>query len=193
LVSEGKTGLLFEAGNVGELADAISFLHDHPQVAAEMGMAGRDLVRQRYAPQPHYEAMARIYKSLIESKEQAAKPIAAVKPRQQVRVAFIGGRGVISKYSGIESYYEEVGPRLAAMGHDVTVYCRNYFTPMYAEYRGMRLVRLPTIRSKHLETLVHTLLSTAHVLFSNCDVVHYHTLWAQLCFHSFRDWLERRL
>ncbi len=72
-------------------------------------------------------------------------------------MAFIGGRGVISKYSGIETYYEEVGKRLVEMGHEVTVYCRNYFTPALAEHNGMRLVRLPTIRSKHLETVIHTL------------------------------------
>ena len=50
------------------------------------------------------------------------------------------------------------------MGHEVTVYCRNYFTPALAEHNGMRLVRLPTIRSKHLETVIHTLLSTVHAL-----------------------------
>ena len=91
-------------------------------------------------------------------------------------MAFIGGRGVISKYSGIETYYEEVGKRLVEMGHEVTVYCRNYFTPALAEHNGMRLVRLPTIRSKHLETVIHTLLSTAHALTQRYDVVHYHAL-----------------
>src|SRR5437870_11284234 len=40
----------------------------------------------------------------------------------------------------------------------------------------MRLVRLPTIRSKHLETVIHTFLSTLHVCFSHCDIVHYHCL-----------------
>jgi glycosyltransferase involved in cell wall biosynthesis len=40
----------------------------------------------------------------------------------------------------------------------------------------MRLVRLPTIRSKHLETVIHTFLSTLHVCFSRCDVVHYQCL-----------------
>jgi glycosyltransferase involved in cell wall biosynthesis len=40
----------------------------------------------------------------------------------------------------------------------------------------MRLVRLPTIRSKHWETVMHTILSTAHVLTQKCDVVHYHAL-----------------
>jgi glycosyltransferase involved in cell wall biosynthesis len=40
----------------------------------------------------------------------------------------------------------------------------------------MRVVRLPTIRSKHLETLIHTFLSTLHVLTQPCDIVHYHAL-----------------
>jgi len=96
--------------------------------------------------------------------------------KRRLRVAFIGGRGVISKYSGIEAYYEEVGKRLAEMGHEVTVYCRNYFTPSLAVHNGMRLVRLPTIRSKHLETVIHTLLSSMHALAQGYDVVHYHAL-----------------
>ncbi len=96
--------------------------------------------------------------------------------KRTVRVAFIGGRGVVSKYSGIETYYEEIGERLTGMGHEVTAYCRSYFTPPGARRNGMQLVRLPTIRSKHLETLVHTFLSTLHVLVQPCDVVHYHAL-----------------
>lgn len=44
----------------------------------------------------------------------------------------------------------------------------------------MELVRLPTIRSKHLETLVHTFLSTAHALTRSYDVVHYHALGPSL-------------
>jgi glycosyltransferase involved in cell wall biosynthesis len=96
--------------------------------------------------------------------------------KRMLRVAFIGGRGVVSKYSGIETYYEEIGKRLTGMGHEVTAYCRSYFTPPGERHNGIRLVRLPTIRSKHLETLVHTFLSTLHVLIQPCDVVHYHAL-----------------
>jgi Glycosyltransferase Family 4 len=40
----------------------------------------------------------------------------------------------------------------------------------------MRLVRLPTIRSKHRETVVHTILSTTHALTQHYDIVHYHAL-----------------
>ena len=66
------------------------------------------------------------------------------------------------------------------MGHEVTAYCRTYFTPPAAERDGIRIVRLPTIRSKHLETYIHTLLSTIHACFSDYDLVHYHCLGPSL-------------
>jgi len=106
--------------------------------------------------------------------DSAEGPAAAFQ-QPVLRIAFIGGRGVVSKYSGIETYYEEIGKRLTGMGHQVTAYCRTYFTPP-GKHNGIRVVRLPTIRSKHLETLVHTFLSTLHVLMQPCDVVHYHAL-----------------
>src|SRR6266566_7881017 len=174
LVQEGETGLLFRPGDVGQLASAIRFLADRPELAATMGLNGRDLLRERHSPESHYIALSRLYEDLAGLSQKSVKPHPKEKP--PVRVAFIGGRGVISKYSGIETYYEEVGRRLAANGDDVTVYCRNYFTPAIARYNNMRLVRLPTISSKHLETVTHTFLSTLHVCFSRCDVVHYHCL-----------------
>jgi glycosyltransferase involved in cell wall biosynthesis len=96
--------------------------------------------------------------------------------QNKLRIAFIGGRGVASKYSGIETYYEEVGTRMASIGHQFTAYCRSYFTPPGNHQNGIRTVRLPTIRTKHVETLLHTFLSTLHVLGTRCDIVHYHAL-----------------
>jgi glycosyltransferase involved in cell wall biosynthesis len=40
----------------------------------------------------------------------------------------------------------------------------------------MRLVRLPTWRSKHLESLIHSALSTVHAMCKHYDIVHYHAL-----------------
>lgn len=177
LVEEGKTGLLYKTGNVAELVSAIRLLSSLPKLAETMGAAGRELMRQRHAPQAHYDKLVGLYERLCNEKWQSQVPFSLpAVPNQKLKVAFIGGRGVVSKYSGIESYYEQVGGRLAAMGHEVTVYCRNYFTPAGTERDGMRIVRLPTIRSKHMETLVHTFLSTLHVLVHRCDVVHYHAL-----------------
>ncbi len=175
LVKDGLTGMLYPAGNVEKLAEAISLLARHPELAIRMGQEGRRLVRERHRPEDHYSELLGLYKEL--GRTSAAVPIGQTmaSPRN-LRIAFIGGRGVVSKYSGIESYYEEVGRQLVDMGHEVTVYCRSYFTPDLREHHGMRLVRLPTIRSKHLDTLVHTLLSTVHAAFGKYDIVHYHAL-----------------
>lgn len=174
LVREGETGLLFRTGDVNQLQEAIETLGSRPDLAEKMGRAGWEFVRQKHTPEDHYRKLLNLYERLVAAKAKKRGRVAASK--EKLRIAFIGGRGVVSKYSGIETYYEEVGKRLAQMGHEVTVYCRTYFTPPQAERNGMRLVRLPTFRSKHLETLVHTALSTAHALMQRYDVVHYHTL-----------------
>ena len=44
----------------------------------------------------------------------------------------------------------------------------------------MKIVRIPTIRTKHLETAMHTFLSSLHVLFSRNRIVHYHALGPSL-------------
>lgn len=94
----------------------------------------------------------------------------------RLRIAFIGGRGLVSTYSGIENYYEEVGSRLAERGHEVTVYCRTHFTPDVPEYRGIRIRRLPSLRTKHLETISHSLLATLHSLSQRYDVIQFHAI-----------------
>jgi glycosyltransferase involved in cell wall biosynthesis len=82
-----------------------------------------------------------------------------------VKIALVGTRGVPAAYSGFETAVEQLGSRLAARGHDVTVYCRPHMVDRQAgdSYRGMRLVYLPTVAGKHLDTPVHTLLSTLHL------------------------------
>ncbi len=177
LVQPGKTGLLYRSGDIAELASAIQFLYSRPKLAEEMGLAGWQQVQQNYTPESHYESLINLYGRLADaSKRQRRRSLDVSTQQPPLRIAFIGGRGVISKYSGIETYYEEVGRRLCDMGHEVTAYCRTYFTPPLKQHNGMRVVRLPTVRTKHLETLLHTFLSTLHVLTQPCDIVHYHAL-----------------
>jgi glycosyltransferase involved in cell wall biosynthesis len=79
-----------------------------------------------------------------------------------VRFAILGTRGIPARYGGFETFAEELSTRLAERGHRVTVYCRaRHEAP---EYRGVRLVYLPTIAHKYLDTIVHTLLSTLHLM-----------------------------
>jgi glycosyltransferase involved in cell wall biosynthesis len=80
-----------------------------------------------------------------------------------VKLALLGTRGVPANYGGFETFAEELGARLAARGHRVTVYGRRGFIEKGLEtYRGMQLVVLPAIHSKHLETISNTLVAALH-------------------------------
>jgi glycosyltransferase involved in cell wall biosynthesis len=80
-----------------------------------------------------------------------------------VRIAMLGTRGVPARYGGFETAVEEVGRRLVARGHQVVVYCRNPGQSLRV-HEGMRLVNLPAVRRRSLETLSHTGLATLHVV-----------------------------
>jgi glycosyltransferase involved in cell wall biosynthesis len=94
--------------------------------------------------------------------------------QKPLKIALMGTRGVPASYSGFETCVEQLGSRLAARGHDVTVYARkHHITYDQPTYRGMKLVKLPTIPNKYLDTIVHTFLSSVHGLFQGYDIVLY--------------------
>jgi glycosyltransferase involved in cell wall biosynthesis len=80
-----------------------------------------------------------------------------------MKIAILGTRGIPASYSGFETAAEALAGRLAQRGHDVVVYCRPHVVDRkLASYKGARLVHLPTIQNKYLDTFVHTLLSALH-------------------------------
>jgi glycosyltransferase involved in cell wall biosynthesis len=87
-----------------------------------------------------------------------------------VKFAILGTRGIPARYGGFETFAEELSTRLAARGHQVTVYCRQ---KSESPYRGVSLVYLPTIKHKYFDTIVHTFLSTLHLLAHRQDAVLY--------------------
>ena len=88
------------------------------------------------------------------------------------RIAILGTRGIPANYGGFETFAEELSVRLAARGHRVTVYCRER-RPAQTTYRGVALQYCPTIRHKYLDTLVHTFISTLHLVAHRADVALY--------------------
>ena len=89
-----------------------------------------------------------------------------------MRIAMVGTRGIPASYSGFETCVEELSARLVERGHRVTVYCRSHhITYPGATYRGAELVKLPTVRNKYLDTIVHTTLSCLHLLTDRHDMV----------------------
>jgi glycosyltransferase involved in cell wall biosynthesis len=85
-----------------------------------------------------------------------------------VRIALLGTRGIPANYGGFETFAEELSTRLVERGHQVIVYCRPaYVKTKDREYLGMRLVMLPSIRTKGLDTLSHSALSSARAVLGD--------------------------
>ncbi len=71
IVEEGKSGLLFAAGQAGELAQRIRYLVEHPAEAESMGRRGRDLVETKYGPEEGYENLMSIF-AQVQGKQAAS-------------------------------------------------------------------------------------------------------------------------
>ena len=105
-----------------------------------------------------------------------------------MRIAIVGTRGIPANYGGFETFAEKLSIRLVASGHEVTVYGRSHFIKTKEkEYKGVRLIVLPTINHKYLDTPVHTFLAMLHVMFTRTDMVlfcnaanSFLTLWPRL-------------
>ncbi len=81
-----------------------------------------------------------------------------------MKLAILGTRGIPANYGGFETFAEELSTRLATRGHEVWVYGRsNNIKYPHSTYRGVNLKILPTIGTKHLDTVAHTFLSVAHL------------------------------
>lgn len=93
-----------------------------------------------------------------------------------MKIAMLGLKGLPGIHGGVEKHVEELGARLAAKGHEITVFCRKKYTPAPCTYRGMNLVLAPTFHTKHLDATVHTLLGGISAGFGHFDLVHYHAI-----------------
>ncbi len=71
------------------------------------------------------------------------------------------------QFTGFETGFGEIAPRLAASGHDVTMYCRRGAFPENmrpAEYRGVRLIYVPSPGGKNFSGLLSTFFAVVHAL-----------------------------
>jgi glycosyltransferase involved in cell wall biosynthesis len=77
---------------------------------------------------------------------------------------------------GVETVVEEIGSRLVARGHEVFVFVRPHYTPReLKEYKGMRLINLPSIPTKNLDAITHSALCTFRSIGLKPDVLHIHS------------------
>jgi glycosyltransferase involved in cell wall biosynthesis len=89
-----------------------------------------------------------------------------------VKIAILGTRGIPAAYGGFETLAQELSTRLAARGHDVTVYCRRGWTDESRPVpSGVRRRFVPYLRGKYLETVSHTGVSALDALLRGYDAI----------------------
>jgi glycosyltransferase involved in cell wall biosynthesis len=93
-----------------------------------------------------------------------------------MRITMIGQKGIPATYGGVERHVDELSQRLVARGHSVTVYTRPHYTPPdLHEYRGVELISMRSLPTKHLDAISHTAICSIRAAFGKADIVHYHS------------------
>ncbi len=108
-----------------------------------------------------------------------------------MKITLIGQKGIPTLAGGVERHVEELAVRLAKQpAIDVVVYTRPWYTAKtITHYKGVRLVSLPTLYSKHLDAISHTFLAIVHAaLIERADIIHIHAVGPALF-----TWLARLL
>ncbi len=96
-----------------------------------------------------------------------------------MKIVVIGTRGIPGIPGGVETHCEELFPRIAAKGHDVTVVRRSCYITAdnhIDNYRGVKLVDVYAPRKKSFEAIVHTFLAVIKARRLKADVVHIHAI-----------------
>jgi glycosyltransferase involved in cell wall biosynthesis len=92
-----------------------------------------------------------------------------------MKIIVTGTRGIPNILGGIETHCEELFPRIAAHGCDVTLIRRKSYTQdSLTEYQGVQLIDIKTPRKKSLETIIHTVKAVWKAARLRADVVHIH-------------------
>lgn len=102
-----------------------------------------------------------------------------------MKIAMIGHKRIPSREGGVEIVVEELSTRMAALGHDVTVYNRkgthvagynNINTPIDGDYtyQGVHVKTAFTFKRKSLNAVVYSYFATKMALKTKCDVIHFH-------------------
>jgi len=92
-----------------------------------------------------------------------------------MHIVMLGAKG-IPLPAGIDNVIEQVGVRLVQRGHRVTVYVRSHYTPRgQVNYRGLRLLHVPSIRTRSLDAITATFFATLLSIREKPDIAHIHS------------------
>lgn len=94
-----------------------------------------------------------------------------------MRIIVTGTRGIPNIMGGVETHCEELFPRIAAEGYNVTIIRRkNYVKDSYTEYKGVKLIDIKAPKKKSFEAIVHTFKAILKAKSLKADIVHIHAI-----------------
>ena len=94
-----------------------------------------------------------------------------------MKIVVTGTRGIPQIMGGVETHCEELFPRLAKMGYDVTVIRRNWYAhDGLKEWNGVRLIDLNTPKKKSFEAIIHTFKAVLEARRQHADILHIHAI-----------------
>lgn len=94
-----------------------------------------------------------------------------------MKIVVTGTRGIPNIMGGVETHCEELFPRIAAKGHDVTVIRRkSYVKDSLTEWEGVQLVDVETPKKKSFEAIIHTFRAINKAKRLGADVLHIHAI-----------------
>ena len=94
-----------------------------------------------------------------------------------MKIVVTGTRGIPNIMGGVETHCEELFPRIAGMGFDVTVIRRkSYVHDSLKEYKGVKLIDIATPKKKSFEAIIHTFRAILKAKSLHADIVHIHAI-----------------
>src|SRR5436190_11580040 len=98
-----------------------------------------------------------------------------------MKIALLGTKGIPNNYGGFEQFAEYLSVRLAARGHEVTVYNPSFHPYAEPSFRGVRIQKIynPENLIGGAANFIYDHLSLGHALRQNFDVIYeagYHSM-----------------
>jgi glycosyltransferase involved in cell wall biosynthesis len=98
-----------------------------------------------------------------------------------LRIAVLGTRGFPKVQGGVEKHCEELYPRLADGGCEVTVFTRkSYVNPKIHKYKGVNLISISCPKNKYFEAFLHTFVGVIAIRKFSPDILHIHAIGPSL-------------
>lgn len=94
-----------------------------------------------------------------------------------MKIVVTGTRGIPNIMGGVETHCEELFPRIAKRGFDVTVIRRtDYVKDDLKEWNGVNLVNIDSPKKKSLEAIIHTFRAINEAKRLKADILHIHAI-----------------